>query len=48
MALPASPVAVADLEKQLFGVWKIEPLYAVTKAGERRRAMALSRTATAF
>jgi hypothetical protein len=38
MALPASPVAVADLEKQLFGVWKIESLDAETKAGERKES----------
>jgi Lipocalin-like domain len=34
MALPSSPAAVADLEKQLFGVWKIESLYTETKADE--------------
>jgi hypothetical protein len=34
MALPSSPAAVAYLEKQLFGVWKIESLYTETKADE--------------
>jgi Lipocalin-like domain len=38
MALPAATVAVADLEKQLFGVWEIESLYTETKAGERKES----------
>jgi hypothetical protein len=35
MGLAASQTVV-DLEKQLFGVWKLESFYTENKAGERR------------
>jgi Lipocalin-like domain len=37
MGSAALPTA-ADLEKQLFGVWKLESIYTENKAGERRES----------
>ena len=37
MGLAASQTA-ADLEKQLFGVWKIESIYTENRAGERKKS----------